>query len=234
MTLRSLPSPTQYLVSIPCLLAFWAATGSGAAQSTARPVVVLDPAYGGAANGARFPDGSYEKKVTLDLANRLRFLLNARGFDVVFTRDNDVSVSNDERAAVANTAHPFACLLLHATPGGRGVHLYTSALRPTGAASTAVLWNEAQAPFVLRSLRLSSELTAALTRSSIPVSSGVTWMHPLDNMQCAAVAVEIGPSKRGAAVTNSDYAAAVAGSLAGALLSWQAHGQGTAESGGQP
>lgn len=193
------------------------------ANAQSRPVVVLDPARGGAEAGAHFPDGTLEKKVTLDLATRLRFLLQARGFDVVLTRDGDVSVDNNQRAATANTAHPIACLLLHASTAGTGVHLYNSALKPADSIAGPVPWGLAQAPYVSRSLRLTNELTTALTRSRIPVSAGLTWVHPLDDMQCSAVALELGPKRNGTAATDAEYQTQVADALAGALLAWRGH-----------
>jgi len=52
----------------------------------ARPVIVIDPAHGGSDGGDRVADRVLEKAVTLELANRLRPLLLARGFDVRMTR----------------------------------------------------------------------------------------------------------------------------------------------------
>ncbi len=100
---------------------------------------MLDPAHGGTDSGARIGDTTLEKNVTLALAFRLRSLLTARGFTVVLTRDSDTatepnSPSNpltlDDRAGIANHARGAACLLLHATGRGTGVHLYTSELEP--------------------------------------------------------------------------------------------------------
>ena len=60
---------------------------------------------------------------------RLRSLLTARGIQVVTTRDADVAVEPNRRAEIANHAQAQACLILHATESGLGVHLFTSRLR---------------------------------------------------------------------------------------------------------
>lgn len=188
-----------------------------------RLTIVLDPARGGSEYGTRIDGRTYEKQVTLDLANRLRALLNARDFNVVLTREADTLVTNDARATVANQNKAIACLLLHTTASGTGLHLFTSSLIATPPATTAVLWNEAQAPFVQRSQRLANEFTTAFSRSRIPVSSARTWVRPLDNMQCPAVAIEIAPESDGTRPNDRAYQNRIADAIAGALLFWRGH-----------
>jgi N-acetylmuramoyl-L-alanine amidase len=72
------------------------------AESTGT-IVVLDPGHGGIENGAIGPTGLREKDVTLDLARRLRSVLEERfSINVVLTRDEDRLLSLEERTAVAN------------------------------------------------------------------------------------------------------------------------------------
>lgn len=191
--------------------------------SAQRFTVLLDPARGGTEDGAHIDEHTTEKQVTLDLANRLRALLNARDFNVVVTRDADVTMTNDARAAVANQSKPVACLLLHATAAGKGLHLFTSALPQVAPQTVAVPWDEAQAPFADRSQRLEGELSTAFGRSKIAVSSGRTWVRPLDNMQCPAVAIEIAPDGEGATAADHGYQNRIAETIAGALLFWRGH-----------
>ena len=95
-------------------------------------VIVLDPAHGGTDNGALLAPNSPEKNYTLALAGRLRDLLNASGISSISTRDADTTVDDTARAVAANGAHPAACILLHATSTGNGVHLFTSSLAVAG------------------------------------------------------------------------------------------------------
>lgn len=204
---------TRTFLILPVLLPF-----AAAAQ---QPLILLDPARGGADNGARIADRVPEKQVTLDLAGRLASLLRARGFAVQMTREGDVDVSSDARAALANNTHPLACILLYAAPGGSGVHLYTSALRQHDAAGAAVRWDEAQAPYADRSRTLAADLRTAMDHGRVTASVGQTWMRPLDNMQCPAVAVELLPGKKGTEADDSGYQSHVANAVANTLLQWR-------------
>ena len=198
-----------------CLL--FLGTVAGAQQ----PLVLLDPARGGSIGGARIADRVEEKRVTLDLAQHLASLLRARGFAVEMTRDADTDVTNDARAALANTTHPIACILLHATPVGKGVHLYTTSLHQAVAAGEAVRWDEAQAVYADRSRALREDLKAAIPRSKIPVSTGQTWMRPLDNMQCPAVAVEVSPLDEDTTANDGRYQGQISFAIANTLLLWR-------------
>ena len=191
--------------------------------SAQKLTVVIDAARGGNEYGARIDEHTFEKQVTLDLANRLRSLLTARDFNVVLTRESDTLVTNEQRAAVANQNKPIACLLLHATSAGTGLHLWTSSQTAMPVGSTAVLWDQAQAPFVQRSQRLASEFSAAFSRSKIAVSSGHTWIRPLDNMQCPALALEIAPQDSDTPSSDRTYQAHIADAIAGQLLFWRGH-----------
>lgn len=192
-------------------------------QPQQKLTVVIDAARGGNEYGAHLDAKTYEKQVTLDVANRLRALLLARDFNVVMTRDSDTLVTNEQRAAVANQSKAIACVSLHATAAGTGLHLWTSSMNPMPVGSTAVLWDEAQAPFVQRSQRLASEFAAAFSRSKIAVSSGHTWIRPLDNMECPAVALEIAPEDSDTNAGDRTYQAHLADAIASQMVFWRGH-----------
>ncbi|MEZ2348230.1 N-acetylmuramoyl-L-alanine amidase [Terriglobus sp. RCC_193] len=195
-------------------------TLSAAAQ---QPFVLIDPARGGSKGGSHIADRVEEKQVTLQVAQRLGNLLRARGFAVQLTRDSDVDTTNDQRAALANTTHPIACILLYASSTGNGVHLFTTTLPqpPTVDPAAPVVWDEAQSAYAARSQALASGLREAFDRTRIPIASGTTWMRPLDNMQCPAVAIEMGPQKDGTAADDPPYQNRVADTIAGVLLFWR-------------
>jgi N-acetylmuramoyl-L-alanine amidase len=76
--------------------------------------IVIDPGHGGNDAGARGPGGTQEKAVALEVARRLRTLIEMRlGIRVLLTRDEDRAVSLDERAAVANNSKADLFLSLH-------------------------------------------------------------------------------------------------------------------------
>jgi N-acetylmuramoyl-L-alanine amidase len=204
------------------------------AQGT-RFVVVLDAAHGGDEAGASLGAGQNnqqtqtEKTFTLAFAGRLRALLAARGITVATTRDSDTAVDAGHRAEVANRARAQACVSVHASMSGNGIHLYASSLAPADGARLAA-WKTVQAAYVTRSLKLAGDLNAALAHAGLPVSIGRTALVGMDSMACPAVAVELAPltaagKTTAAAVTDAAYQTRVANALAAALVQWRAEGQ---------
>lgn len=98
--------------------------------SELRPVqtVVLDPGHGGRDPGAIGVGGLREKVVTLRLAQALAPRLAKRGFRVAFTREDDRTVSLEERTAIAEAARGDLFVSLHANASRRrslnGVETY--------------------------------------------------------------------------------------------------------------
>jgi N-acetylmuramoyl-L-alanine amidase len=197
--------------------------------------VVLDAAHGGANTGARIASNLAEKDLTLALSGRLRTTLAAQGIAVVVTRESDTDPPIHQRAGMANHALASACLVLHATATGTGVHLFTSSLPPTVANSSVpanpaamnlVPWQTAQAMWIARSLRLSSEINSALGHAGIPTTLGVASVAPLDNLNCPAVAVEIAPLANSAAnqalsISDGKYQQRIIDALVSAILEWR-------------
>jgi N-acetylmuramoyl-L-alanine amidase len=195
------------------------------AAPQARFVVVLDAAHGGVDAGGHLANNRLEKAFTLALSVRLRSLLTARGIQVVTTRDADVAVEPNRRAEIANHAQAEACLILHATESGLGVHLFASSLAPAAPARFAA-WKTAQGGAVTRSLALAGVLNSALEHAGMSVTLGRSSLVAMDSMTCPAVAVEIapemGPDKKPAAgLDDLDYQARVATALAAALVEWR-------------
>jgi N-acetylmuramoyl-L-alanine amidase len=190
--------------------------------------VLIDPAHGGIDTGARIGDHLPEKELTLGFSVRLRSALAARGIAVVTTRESDINPSPDERAGIANHALASACLVIHATATGSGVHLYTSSLTPATAPQPAILrWQTAQAGWITRSLRLSSEIDAALGQAGIPITLGRTYVRPLDSLTCPAVAIEIAPlaaspANKAMPISDPSYQQRLLDALSAAILEWSA------------
>jgi len=64
--------------------------------------IVLDAGHGGAQAGAISDSGVSEKEITLDIALRLRRLLQDAQFEVLMTRETDVTLSLEDRVTFAN------------------------------------------------------------------------------------------------------------------------------------
>ena len=203
-----------------------------AALTTNSSLIVIDPAHGAGDNGAVFADKTLEKDITLALANRLAEALKGKGFTVVLTRSNSTDeVAPDARVDLANRSRPLACILLHASNGGHGVHLYTSALNPPSSVDPNLIapWDTAQSAALPQSLRLSNDLATAINGIRVPLVTGRASVRPIDSLTCPAVAVEIAPiSANGdinTPVSDPNYQARVAEALANALVFWRGHAE---------
>ena len=75
--------------------------------------VVLDPGHGGENEGTVSPTGLIEKEVTLDIAQRVKNLLESDSYEVVMTRQHDVDLSLKQRAELANEARGDIFVSIH-------------------------------------------------------------------------------------------------------------------------
>lgn len=194
-------------------------------QVTPQFLVLVDAAHGGTDTGARLSSTLLEKDLTLDLANRLRSMLEARGVGVTMTRNSDETLPPTNRAEIADHTPFAACILIHATATGSGVHLYTSSL-PVAPVKRFMPWATAQSAYVTQSLKLSSDIDSALAHAQVPVMLGRTALQPMDSYACPAVAVEIAPllagtSTKAEPITNEDYERAILGALSAAIDEWR-------------
>jgi N-acetylmuramoyl-L-alanine amidase len=215
----------RFVIAI-CAILFATSAQILAAQNPAaqRDVVVLDAAHGGDDAGAGLGSET-EKAYTLALSVRLRSLLMARGFTVVTTREADTTVDTEHRDEIANHANAMACLSLHATEAGSGVHVFVSSIAPARE-ERFVPWKTAQAQWVTRSVALAGVLNSALNHASLTVTIGRVGLPVIDSMTCPAVAVEIAPQKpadgqEGDTFGDPGTQAHIAEALAAALVEWR-------------
>src|SRR5215469_5007836 len=101
--------------------------------------VVLDPGHGGYDRGQVSRYG-YEKDFALDVARRIRPLLQSKGLRVIMTREGDYFVPLEVRAQIANTAREsiFVSIHFNATnddPNATGFEIFS--FTPRGAPSTS-------------------------------------------------------------------------------------------------
>ena len=196
-------------------------------------VIAIDPGHGGNDIGVRTGDGLEEKELTLDVARRVRQRLETRlGVRAILTRDDDRTLSLDERAAFANNNKADLFLSLHANgalgPGPAGAEIYFLKLDREGetvrrtanadAVSLPVLgggrrvvevvpWNLAQAAYTDKSEKLARVLEEELRRR-VPMSPRAVQragMRVLTGANMPAALVEM------AYLTNRDQASKARG-----------------------
>jgi N-acetylmuramoyl-L-alanine amidase len=102
--------------------------------------VVIDAGHGGLDRGGIPGQRVPEKVMTLDVAQRLKTILQASGYRVVMTRDSDVFVTLGNRVAIANSYRDaiFVCIHFNATPrsaaSGIETYFYSSQSLPLASA----------------------------------------------------------------------------------------------------
>lgn len=195
--------------------------------------LAIDPGHGGDEIGVRGGSGLEEKQLTLDVARRLRGLLErGLGVRVILTRDDDRVVGIDERAAAANNGKADLLLSIHAngalsgSPSGAEVFYERldregEAVRRSAAAGAISLpvvgggtrsievvpWDLAQARHIEASAMLASVLEQEL-RQRVPMGQRPIQQGPMRLLSAAnmpAVLIEM------AYLTNSAQEKAAAG-----------------------
>ncbi len=112
--------------------------------------VVVDPGHGGKDPGAVSPRGVREKDVVLDIALRLRKILEKAGVKVIMTREKDRFLSLRQRAQIANTSGAQLFLSIHANANRsrylKGFEVYYYSRYPSGpeAKITQILENSVE------------------------------------------------------------------------------------------
>jgi N-acetylmuramoyl-L-alanine amidase len=197
-------------------------------------VIVIDPGHGGANTGTHSVlDGRFEKEFTLDLALRLKPLLEAGGWTVYLTRDSDTFVPNPYRVVFARQHHADLFISLHfnsAAPDTKQAGLETYCFTPTGIPSTVTRgysdpWTEklSSNDFDAQNLQLAVNLQGALLHAIGMKDRGVRrarYIEVLRGQECPAVLIENGYLSNPAEarlIESPDYRQKLAEAVAAAL-----------------
>ena len=181
---------------------------------------VIDAAHGGTERGAGLSDELAEKDVCLSFARHLLKELQTRGISALILRDADATLSLDQRASLANSAHPAIYIALHAASQGQGVRVYTSLMPYSGNAVGAFQpWEAAQAPYVRTAVVAASSVAAELRKHDIPARVLSAPLRPLNNVVAAALAIEVAsPDEDLADLVAPSYQQSVAAGVADGIL----------------
>lgn len=153
--------------------------------SAAVPTVILDPGHGGQDRGVVGAGGMSEKEVTLDLARRVKGLIEQRlGYRTFLTREGDAEVSLDDRAARADNQQGTLLVSIHMggsfDPKVRGYGIYIARVleeQEDPAAEGLPLWGRQYLPFSAQSKRLAEHLHRSFVKS-FP-RAGDLGIHPI-------------------------------------------------------
>ena len=192
-----------------------------AAPPPVRYFAVIDPSHGGDERGATLSSSLFEKEVTLAFARRLKQDLQAQGMPSLLLRDGDSPLTLDQRAQIANHAHPAIFISIHASSQGSGVRLYSSLIPGEGENSGVFAdWDSAQTFFLPLSRAFATALGGEIEKKRISARVLVAPLRPLNNITRPAIAIELAPPSTGVANLNSPaYHELLSSSVASAVLS---------------
>jgi N-acetylmuramoyl-L-alanine amidase len=174
-----------------------AAAGVSAAgpQAKQQATIVIDPGHGGLDVGAKGKFGRLEKDITLAISLKLKALIEQNlAYRVVLTRDRDIDVSLENRAAVANNNGAALFISVHVNgsfrKNARGSETFFLSLNATDDEArklaylenssptvqdriagtskddvTMILWDMAQAAYIKQSGRLAEEIQNELNQA---------------------------------------------------------------------
>ncbi len=97
------------------------------AQDSQKQVIILDAGHGGMDGGCSSANGDVEKNINLAILLDLRELLRMSGYEVIVTRDTDISIHDagiegianqkssdmDNRLAIFNSCEDAICISIH-------------------------------------------------------------------------------------------------------------------------
>lgn len=122
-----LPIPSRF-TSFRVLAAILAALCFAGAEARAQRTIVIDPGHGGIDRGGVPGQRIQEKQMTLDVAQRLRRVLEGNGYRVVMTRNSDVFIPLGTRTAIANRYRGATFVSVHFNSarreGANGIETY--------------------------------------------------------------------------------------------------------------
>jgi len=75
---------------------------SAQGKNTDKLVIVIDPGHGGMDGGASSADGTMEKDINLEIAVKLKEIMEDYPVEVIMTRDSDVSLHSDSSVSIKN------------------------------------------------------------------------------------------------------------------------------------
>jgi N-acetylmuramoyl-L-alanine amidase len=223
------------------------------AASRTWQTIVIDPGHGGDDAGVRSEKGVQEKNLTLDIARRLRAMVqNQLGLRVILTRDDDRTMTLDDRAAVANNGKANLLISLHVNgarvPDQAGAEVFhlqldrasaevVRAATAEGAALPAlggglrrldlIPWDLAQARHLDQSSVLASVLQEELQRQ-VPMSGHPIRQAPMRllaaaNMPAALVEVAyLTNPQQEARLATDDFKTTVAQAVFSAIVRFRA------------
>ena len=194
------------------------------------PIVIVDAGHGGRDDGAK-GNGLVEKRLTLDLAQRVNRKLGTFGFHTVLTRTDDSYIGLPERAAVGNQYDDSLFVSLHfnhtSNSGASGVEtFYESEKIPPESAWTWVgFFNKPDTSDMQSGQTLAGYVQTALVFRTDAPNRGIKArdLYVVRHVRCPAVLVEGGflsNPLEARLISNPEYRERLAAAIVEGIMSY--------------
>ena len=163
-------------------------------------VIMIDPGHGGKDSGA-VGRLFKEKRLVLDIAQRLKFYLSRMGYRVIITRGSDyfLTLAQRSKLCLRNRADLFISIHCNSAATGSGAAgIETYCLTPSGAASTTeskpMIHHSPGNKFSKNNFKLAYEVQKKLIQQTGAVDRGVKHarFYVLKEATCPAILIETG------------------------------------------
>ena len=169
---------------------------SVSASVNERPTVILDAGHGGFDGGAVAPDGTIEKDINLKIAVTLRDFLRVGGFEVIMTRESDVSTDDAEGEKIASRKKSDMrnrLELINKYPDAVFVSIHLNKFTTSAASGSQIFYGPKREESKLLSDYIQSAVVKLLQPQNQRVSKQATKStYLLYNAEIPAVIVECG------------------------------------------
>jgi N-acetylmuramoyl-L-alanine amidase len=184
-----------------------------------RYFAVVDASHGGTERGEALSPTLAEKDLNLAFARALAQELQGKGVSALVLRDSDATLTLDQRAALANSAHPAIYIAVHTSSQGRGVRVFHALLPSAASRGAFQAWEVAQAPVLSLAQPAAGSIIAALRKHDVLAMELAAPLRPLNNLIAPAVAIEIAPNSSSVDELNSAaYQQSIAAGVAEGIL----------------
>ena len=187
------------LIFAVCLLAFFGKTEGVFRQTSANPsspVIILDAGHGGFDGGAVAKDGTVEKDINLKICLKLASLLKSSGYNVILTREADVSTDDVETDKIPSRKKSDLrnrLKLMKDFPNSVFVSIHLNKFTTAAASGAQIFYSEKEAESKILAEDIRKSIVSMLQKDNTRVNKKSTSStYILHNATVPAVLVECG------------------------------------------
>lgn len=165
-------------------------------NATTLPVIVIDPGHGGVDGGAVGVDNIVEKDINLKICMVMKDIFTASGFDVVMTRETDISIHDEGITSVrkqkTSDLHNRLAIA-EQYPGAIFISLHQNKFTSSNANGTQIFYGPKNEQSKVLAQILQDNFKQALQpENSREIKKAEKNLYLMDQAKCISVLVECG------------------------------------------